>query len=240
LLSARLRRRPEAPVRNRTAAPTLSLADAPKAGGAVVSKKREIEKANQTLATLFTKHLYWNGSTDEAAHLLNILALRYGVIRVPFGNFCDNSKFATKTWTEGLLELLLAIAADHYPAFKKPSRVGRRRRSTWNPLAEWPQAHEARLVQLFDLTKKAREKTGKSVRLDDVAKAIVDDLNGGYTEWKYNGLRSASSLVRLGWDKIPPEIKRDPLQFLPPDGQEPHLFGKPYLPPLPGRRAQRR
>jgi hypothetical protein len=70
-----------------------------------------------------------------------------------------------KTWTEGLLELLVAIAAEHYPAFKKPSRPGAPRRSTWSPLALWQQAHEARLVQLFDLTKKARGKTAVYARL---------------------------------------------------------------------------
>jgi hypothetical protein len=204
----------------------------------VVSKKRGSEKASKALEPLFTKYLYWNGSPDEKAHLLNILALRYGVIRVPFGNFCDNSRLATKTWTEGLLELLLAVVADHYPAFKKPSRVGRPRSSRWNPMAPWPQADEARLVQHFELSKRARERTGKSVRIDHVAEELVRLFDGKYPKWKYNSLKSASSLVRYGWDKIPREIKRDPLQFLPPDGEEPLSLGKPYLPPLPGKRSQ--
>jgi hypothetical protein len=179
---------------------------------------------------LLERHLFWTGDDTAAVTLFEGLALHCGVTP-PFGLFLENGPTA-KPWASRLLDLVVALAAERYPAFEKPpSKGGRPRRRTKFLFTDpWPHAEAARLAQLFNFVKKELTRRGGAPRVVDICRELVRRYAGRHPEWAYNSMKSAGTLQRA-WERIPPEIKNQPGRFLPADGSEPFSLGrKDYLP----------
>jgi hypothetical protein len=158
-----------------------------------------------------------------------MLALHYRVYGTPF----SEDFYPRPSNNDGLYQLLLELAGELYPAFKKPPpKGGRPRKYQSGLLVDYPDAHAARLAQLFALEKQRRLRQGDPARTSDICGALVRRYSGKYPRWQYNDLKTASSLERR-WQKISPAIKQQPEKFLPADGSEPTWFDWRYLPPLP-------
>ena len=200
-----------------------------------MTKKQRDAHRFAGLSALLKRHSYWKGSDDERAHLLNKLAIHY---RVNTGGFPYPAlgEIRGGPSKSELLDLLLAVAAELYPAFERPpSKGGRPNRYVSGLFEDYPDAHAARLVQLFASVKKQKKQRDESATIPEICRALVRIYGGKYPNWHFNNLRTPTSLRRRGWDVISSEIKAHPERFLPADGREPlWMDGRPYLPPLPG------
>src|SRR5262245_17008536 len=110
-----------------------------------MTKKQKQAKQFAAYSLLMKPHLYWESAPPHDFELLRKLALLYRVYGWPF--YADShSKIGED---DGIFQLLLELAGELYPAFKKsPSKGGRRRKYQSGLLADYPDAHAARLVQL--------------------------------------------------------------------------------------------
>lgn len=198
-----------------------------------MTKKQKVARRAVGLSPLLTPHLYWKSDPPDAFHLLRILALHYRVYGAPLGE----DFYPKPSNNDGFYQLLLELAGELYPAFEKPpSKGGRPRRPVadlLHPLAWYPNADAARLVQLVAQAKEQRKQRGDSAKIGDICNDLVRRYAGKYPDWRYNGLRSGASLKRHAWDKISKEVKAHPERFLPAPAYEPTRHdGRPYLPPL--------
>lgn len=206
-------------------------------------KAKNIKRARALPARLFEQHAFWIGDDAASAQLIECLVLHYGV-NPPFGLFLEDGPMS-RSRAERWAHLALCLAGDLYPAFerrplaRKGGRPALKRFINW--FSPYPNADEARLVQLVDAISAELQHREVPSRNEDVLKEVVKRFSGKYPRWKYNGLETASSLKRHGWEKIPAHIKEHPETYLPPDGSEPldAPGGRPYLPRVPLRRTAR-
>jgi hypothetical protein len=194
-----------------------------------MTPKQKVARRLSAFEYFWQKHLFWTADDATAKHLIRLLGLHYRVY------FDPNQPSSSEEWRERALTMILVLAGELYPAFRHPPKKGRpprRIRGLLHPLFEWPDADKARLVQLFTAAERRLKKLGRGHGLTDQANEVIRITSGKFPHWRYNGMRSASTLIRRGWREIDDAIKKDPGRYLPPPASEPiEWFGKPCLPP---------
>ena len=110
-----------------------------------MTKKQKIAKRMVGFAPLMKRHLYWESGPPDDFEILRKLALHYRVSGWPL----YEDYYPKPRSNDGLFQLLLELAGELYPAFKKPpSKGGRPRKYHSGLLVDYPDAHAARLAQL--------------------------------------------------------------------------------------------